>query len=102
MLISAGRQALIITVEMVDDDGVAEKPRAGADTALEADQASQQRQRGAALHHWVLQIAFPPPKVKTRLTSKSEIGRFCPPFLLLWSVLRRLTCRRRSAARRGA
>jgi hypothetical protein len=49
VLIGAGRQALIVAVEMVDDDGVVKKEAGRAGTPDET-QASQQRYREAAFH----------------------------------------------------
>ena len=37
LLIGAGRKALIVAVEMIDDDGVVEKDLGRADTADETD-----------------------------------------------------------------
>src|SRR5215471_9940180 len=51
VLIGAGRQALIVAVEMVDDDGVVEKDLGWAGTAGETEHASQQRCGSPALHH---------------------------------------------------
>jgi hypothetical protein len=50
VLLSAGRKALIVAVEMVDDDGVVEKDLGRTGTAGKTDHASQERHRGPALH----------------------------------------------------
>src|SRR5215471_8202515 len=57
VLIGAGRQALIVTVEMVDDDRVVEKKLGRAGTAGENEHASQQRNRGAAFHRAAIRFS---------------------------------------------
>src|SRR5262249_13769317 len=46
MLIGAARKALIVTFEMVDDDGVFEKELGGGGAADQTDHGKQQRYRG--------------------------------------------------------
>jgi len=57
MLICAAREDLIVTVEMVNDDGVLEKPLAGAGTADETDHGNQQRYSGP-LHRAAIRPCF--------------------------------------------
>jgi hypothetical protein len=60
LLIGAGRKALIVSVEMVDDDGVVEKYLGRAGTADETDQGGQQRYR-ATLHRAAIRPCFSAP-----------------------------------------
>jgi hypothetical protein len=57
MFICAAREDLIVTVEMVNDDGVLEKPLAGAGTADETDHGNQQRYSGP-LHRAAIRPCF--------------------------------------------
>src|SRR5262249_56143403 len=73
MLIGAARKALIVTFEMVDDDGVFEEELGRAGTADQTDHGSQQRYRGP-LHRAALRPSFSAPYFRRQRSRRGSRG----------------------------